>query len=146
MDERYEEFVHVYHIYDGVDGECAFVYDGDIPGVLTENDEYLKTGLFTQGSMYAAIRALYGDIPLSDDRQFIPTKIAVAGKPAMVAYQYMAHIQYYRDLGPRRDEGKRAVAGQFDVSRETVQKYFRRVADHASELQIGGIRDRRYWF
>lgn len=146
MDERYEEFVHVYHIYDGVNGECAFVYDGDLCGVLTGNGKRFETGWFLQGSMYTALRALYGDIPLADDREFVPVKIAVAGKPAIATYQYMAHIEYYRNLGPRRDEGKYAVAELIDVSRETVQKYFRRIAEEASELQIGGLRDRRHWF
>lgn len=146
MNERYEEFVDVIHVYEGKNGECAFVNDGETFGILTENDEFFEANPYIPGSMYTALRALYGEIPLTDDREFIPIKIAVAGKPVMATYQYMSNYHYYKTMEPRRDEGKRHLAEQLGVSRETVQKYFRRVADDASEIKVGGFRDRHYWF
>ncbi|TKX73905.1 hypothetical protein EXE46_12055 [Halorubrum sp. GN11_10-6_MGM] len=145
MDEQYEEFVHVLHIYDGQNGECAFGHDHGSYGILTGDDELIKPVGFINGSMYAALRALYGDIPIIPDREVIPFQIALAGKPAMATYHYMAHFQYYTNLGPRHDEGKRELAENMGVSRETVQKYFRRVAKDASEIKIGGTSDRHLW-
>lgn len=145
MDEEYDEFVHVLHIYDGKNGECVFGHDRDSYGVLAGDGELIEPLGATQGSMYAALRALYGDIPLVGDRQFVPFKIAVAGKPAIATYEFMAHYKYYKNLGPRYDEGKRELAEKIDVSRETVQKYFRRVANEASEIKIGGTSDRYIW-
>ncbi|MDB2226522.1 hypothetical protein PM023_18140, partial [Halorubrum ezzemoulense] len=57
----------------------------------------------------------------------------------------MAHYQYYNNLGPRYNEGKREIAEQMDISYKTVQKYFRRVARDALDLKIGGVRDRHFW-
>lgn len=145
MDERYEDFERVLHRYDGKNGEWAFGHDHNSYGVLTCDGELINPVGYTSGSMYAALRALYGDIPLVDDRDFIPVKIALAGKPAMATYHYMAHFQYYNNLGPRREAGKKAIAEEFDVSRETVQKYFRRVANEASEIEIGGTSNHYRW-
>ncbi|MDB2225622.1 hypothetical protein PM023_13175 [Halorubrum ezzemoulense] len=145
MDERYDRFERVYHVYAVERGEIASVSTGDEYGVLTAGGELIEMDDHRPARVYAACRALYGEIPLVDDRDVVPIQIAVTGKPAIATYHYMAHYEYYNNLGPRYNEGKREIAEQMDISYKTVQKYFRRVARDALDLKIGGVRDRHFW-
>lgn len=145
MDERYDPFDSVYHIYSGTNGECASGSVGDDYGVLTGDGELIKMEGYIPAKIYAALRALYGDVPLVDDRQVVPIKIAVAGKPAIATYQYMAHYQYYDDFGTGYNSGKEEIADLVGVSDSTMKKYLRRIARQAMDIRIQGTLDRHHW-
>ncbi|WP_281195735.1 hypothetical protein [Halorubrum sp. F4] len=145
MNERYDQFDRVYHMYDGKEGECALVYTGEQYGVLTSNDEMIEFEKRTPASIYAGLRALYGNIGLVDDRQLVPLEIAINGKAAITTYEYMAHYQYYNSTGHDYNAARKEIAEITGVSHKTVQKYLRRIAREANEIKIGGERDHLYW-
>jgi len=145
MNNRYEQFDHVYHVYNGNYGEFASVSTGDKYGVVTAGGELIEMEERMPAKIYAAIQALYGDIPLVEDRQVVPFKIAVNGKPAIAAYQYMAHYQYYDNVGTRYNAGKQKIAELMGVSYETIQKYLRRIARKAKQIKIGGREHQYFW-
>lgn len=146
MDDQYKQFDHVYHIYNGKNGKFASVSTNDNYGVVTPDGRLMKMNERMPAKIYAALQALYGDIPLVEDRQVVPFQIAVNGKPAIAAYQYMAHYQYYNDVGTQFNAGKREIAELMGISYETIQKYLRRVARKAEQIKIGGEREHQiFW-
>lgn len=145
MTDLHNEFDRVYDVFET---GCAAVRNGDEYFVYTADDELLEMEERNQARIYAGLRTLVGPIPLLDDRDVVPVKVATAGKPFITLYLYMAHRDYYHEIGwyGRNPKGRLELAKAIEVAPQTIQKYLARAVKEIRELKVGGERLTYRWY
>lgn len=134
-------------ILDEYENGCAAIRGRSESYVQTPDE---KVGKFEFGSsardfnnqrarVYAALYVQLGPVPLLDDDDAIPVKVATAGKPAIAAYLFANHARDYYTVGESVRDVYRRIANPLDVGIHTVQKYLRRVLREVQDKRIGGI-------
>lgn len=135
-----------YAILDEYENGCKAIRGEDECHVLTAEGDRIELGSSSIGSnerrarLYAALRMQHGDIPLLDDPETIPLKIALAGKPAIASYLYAAHRDTFYDSTEGYRGVSRLIADLLDVRRSTVPKYHRRTLNEVEKQRVGGAK------
>lgn len=89
--------------------------------------------------IFTALCVRFGEIPLLDDPQIIPTKIAIAGMSEIAGYLFAVH---YDTLTPSDAYYPEELPRMLGVSKKTVSKYCRRILREAEEKRVGGIKNK----
>lgn len=130
-----------YRIVDEYENGCAAIRGRDSYYARTEDGQEIEMGnssivtVERRTRLYAALRVQLGAIALIEDQDLIPVDVAVAGKPVIAAYLYVAHWNNYSTEPERRH----AIAARLGVGYSTITKYLRRVLKQAAEQRVGGV-------
>ncbi|MDS0477920.1 hypothetical protein [Natrinema sp. 1APR25-10V2] len=135
----------LYDILDEYENGCVAVRGPttcfvDIPdGDRVVFEESTRVLYDRRARVYAALYVMLGPIPLLDDRDVIPVKVAAAGKPAMAAYLFANHGGDYYSESERKYEVYQKVGSALGIGGTTVKKYHRRVLRDVQDKRVGGI-------
>ncbi len=106
---------------------------------VTPSDEQIEFGRHYTGRwrsrVFTALCVHFGKLPLLDDPEIIPTKVAIAGKPEILGYLWSVHQEEFTLSGERYPT---QLFDRLDITRETAVKYRRRVLNSVKDKKVGG--------